>query len=96
MYFVHAGAKKKAEEAVKKYLQKQKAGEVNIKITNSAVDSSKHSYDLEAKKFIVGIHILLDKTTVAGLRKLAAVLGESKQIDEGLIAGLKSMFGRVT
>ena len=96
MYFVHAGAKKKAEEAVKKYLQKAKAGEVTIKITNSAVDSSKHSYDLEAKKFIVGIHILLDKTTVAGLRKLAAVLGESKQIDEGLIAGLKSMFGRVT
>ena len=96
MYFIHAGAKKKAEEAVKKYLQKAKAGEVNVKVTNSAVNTPNQSYDLDAKKYIVGIHIILDKTNVAGLRKLMAILGESKQIDEGLIDGLKSMFGRVT
>ena len=96
MYFIHAGAKKKAEEAVKKYLQKANAGEVNVKVTNSAVNTPNQSYDLDAKKYIVGIHIILDKTNVAGLRKLMAILGESKQIDEGLIDGLKSMFGRVT
>ena len=96
MYFIHAGAKKKAEEAVKKYLQKANAGEVNVKVTNSAVNTPNQSYDLDAKKYIVGIHIILDKTNVAGLRKLMTILGESKQIDEGLIDGLKSMFGRVT
>jgi hypothetical protein len=95
MYFIHVGAKKKAEEAVKKYLQSAKAGEINVKVTNSAVKSADNSFDITKKKYIVGVHIILDKTTVAGLRKLMAVLKESKQIDEGLMDGLKSMFGRV-
>lgn len=95
MYFIHVGAKKKAEEAVKKYLQSAKAGEINVKVTNSAVDTTENSFDITQKKYVVGVHVLLDKTNVAGLRKLMAVLKESKQIDEGLIDGLKSMFGRV-
>jgi hypothetical protein len=95
MYFIHVGAKKKAEEAVKKYLQSAKAGEINVKVTNSAVKTADNSFDITKKKYIVGVHIILDKTTVAGLRKLMAVLKESKQIDEGLMDGLKSMFGRV-
>lgn len=95
MYFIHVGAKKKAEEAVKKYLQSAKAGEINVKVTNSAVKSADNSFDITKKKYIVGVHIILDKTTVAGLRKLMAVLKESKQIDEGIWDGVKSIFGRV-
>lgn len=96
MYFVHNGAKKKAEEAIKKYLQSAKAGEVNVKVTNSAASDTEYTFNVEAKKYIVGVHVLLDKTTVAGLRKLMAVLKESEQIDEGIWDGLKSMFGRVS
>ena len=95
MYFVHVGAKKKAEEAIKKYLQSAKAGEINVKVTNSAIDSSEHTFDTSVDKYIIGVHVLLDKTTVAGLRKFMAVIKESQQLDEGLMDGLKSLFGRV-
>ena len=95
MYFIHVGAKKKAEEAVKKYLQSAKAGEIVVKITNSAVNTPKHSFDITKKKYIIGVHVILNKSNVTGLRKLMAVLKESKQIDEGIWDGVKSMFGRV-
>jgi hypothetical protein len=64
-------------------------------VTNSAVDMTENSFDITQKKYVVGVHVLLDKTNVAGLRKLMAVLKESEQIDEGIIDGLKSLFGRV-
>lgn len=95
MYFVHVGAKKKTEEAIKKYLQKANAGEINIKVTNTAIDSTEHTFDTSAEKYIIGVHVILDKTNVAGLRKLMAILKESKQIDEGIWDGVKSMFGRI-
>lgn len=96
MYFVHVGAKKKAEDAIKKYLQSAKAGEINVKITNTAVNNEDQSFDISLDTYVIGIHVILSKTSITGIRKFLAVLKESSCINENIFDGLMHIFGYTT
>lgn len=84
MYFVHRQAERNTVAAIDKLMKSAGVGEINVKVTNTAVTKD-NLFDLSKEQCTIGIHVILDNATVHGLGKLMAVLSESKQIDENII-----------
>lgn len=88
MWTIHYGAQNAAIKAISEKMKKAKVGEVNIKVTNSIADDDSRSIDLTKTNYVIGVHIIMNNSTISAMKKFAAFLFESTEYKDVLLEGL--------